>query len=152
MRFAIFQGSTMRRVLLITFLLTAQLISWNAWPVFLCLDGDGELDIDLGPGSCNCWRHQHDSKNPGENDRTCDEHRVAESPCDCTHLQITVAWTAVTVAPEGSHPVVPSRLAAVVADIGGACLLLPPTAVASPTTPRCTLRSQRTARSTILRC
>jgi hypothetical protein len=142
----------MRHAVLITFLLSAQLISWNASPLFLCLDGDGELGIDLGPESCNCCRHQHDSANYRGHDRTCDEHGVALTHCDCTHVQITVAWTAVTVPPEGNRPVVASGAAAVVADIDGPSRLLLPEAAASLTTPRCPLSVQSTMRSAILRC
>jgi hypothetical protein len=142
----------MRRALLITFLLSSQLISWNASPLFLCLDGDGELGIDLGPESCNCVRHQHDSTNYHRHDRTCDEHGVALTHCDCTHVQITVAWTAVTVLREENRPVVASGAAAVVADIDGPSRLLLLEAAASLTTPRCLLSAQSTMRSAILRC
>ena len=83
----------MPRLFLIASLLAAQAISWNASPVFLCFDGDGEVCIDLGPSSCNCCRHQHGL----EDDHASPEQRVGDSSCNCTHLQLTVPWTAVTV-------------------------------------------------------
>ena len=52
----------MPRALLILFLMGAQLVSWNASPLFLCLDSDGAVCVDLGPASCACCRHHHDAE------------------------------------------------------------------------------------------
>jgi hypothetical protein len=139
----------MPRALLIVALLTAQFISWNASPLFICMDGDGELCVDLGPGSCNC-QHQHDSaKNAGNEGR---EQRVKDTSCDCTHVQITVAWTAVTVSPEGTRSVVLPSLTAVVSEVDGACLRLPRSTEALLSPPHNVFCPQNTARGLILRC
>jgi hypothetical protein len=119
-----FWGSSMPRVLLITVLLTAQLISWNASPLFLCFDSDGEVCIDLGPGSCSCCRHEHDAADdPGRPEQSPErrpeqspERGIGGSPCECTHLQITVPWTAVTVSSDGTHLARLSTLTPFVAD------------------------------------
>ncbi len=104
----------MPRLLLITALLTAQLISWNASPLFLCFDSDGEVCIDLGPGSCSCCRHEYDAADdPGRPEQ---ERRIGGSPCECTHLQITVSWTAMTVSSDGTHLARLSTLTPFVAD------------------------------------
>jgi len=143
-----FQGSTMPRVLLIIALLAAQLISWSASPLFLCFDSDGEVCIDLGPGSCNCCRHEHEPVN----DQGRPEHRIGGSPCDCTHLQITVPWTVVTVASDATRLVRLSSLTPFVADdeIGRS---LTPKLQDSPLTVNRDVRCcERGARTAILRC
>ena len=158
----------MPRSFLITFLLTAQLISWNASPLFLCMDGEGALCIDLGPGSCTCCRYHQGLAEGTWEHRSPDEHRcmsahgsldhqaspirVGGPPCDCTHLQITVAWTAVTVSPEGSRFVVLPSYSALVGNGGAACVLLLSRAGDSLSAPSNEHSVQSVPRSVILRC
>jgi len=106
----------MRHEFATTLLLLAQVISWNASPLYLCLDGDGSLCIDQGPDSCGCERSNDCHEHSGSIRDACPNHQVArldrssdsqfaavclERPhCDCTHIQLTVPWTAVIVAPQ----------------------------------------------------
>jgi hypothetical protein len=138
----------MPRVLLIIALLTAQLVSWSASPLFLCFDSDGEVCIDLGPGSCSCCRHEHE---PAD-DQGRPERRIGGSPCDCTHLQITVPWTVVTVSSDETRLVRLSSLTPFVAD-GEIGRSLTPALHDSPLTVNRDARCRdRGARMAILRC
>jgi len=155
----------MRHAFLITLLLTGQFISCNAAPLFLCMDGDGSLCIDLGPGSCACCQHGHDwaedlSQNPSANGnrhshQSCDRHQapatIEATPCDCTHLQITVAWTAVTVSPEANRLIILPSLTALVGNRDGGSALSPPRAGASLNQLSNDLSAATTLRSALLR-
>jgi hypothetical protein len=138
----------MSRVLLIVALLSTQLISWNASPLFLCFDSDGEVCIDLGPGSCNCCRHENE---PTDN-HACPEQRFGGSPCDCTHLQITVPWTAVTVSSDGAHVVRLSGLTPFVASNGFTRGLTPGLHESILTANHDVRYCDRGSRTAILRC
>jgi hypothetical protein len=158
----------MRHAFLITLLLAAQAISWNASPLFLCMGGDGSLCIDLGPGSCACCQHGHDwaedlSHNPSANGNrhsrshdACNRHQapatIEATPCDCTHLQITVSWTAVTVSPETIRPIVLPSLAALVGDRDWGSDLSPLRASASLSYLSNDISAATALRSDILRC
>jgi hypothetical protein len=116
---SIFSGFQMPRALLILFLMGAQLVSWNASPLFLCLDSDGTVCVDLGPDSCACCRHHHDVEAASNTTGIHSEPAGVDAPpCDCTHVQITVAWTAVTVSRQGSGPIDLPVVAAFLGDGG----------------------------------
>jgi len=158
----------MRHAFLIPLLLTGQIISWNAFPLFLCMDCDGSLCIDLGPGSCACCRHGHHwtedlssilSANGSEHSRShdsCDRHQppvtIEATPCDCTHLQITVAWTAVTVSPEANRFIVLPSLTALVGEGDWERTFSPPRASASLNFRSNDPSAATALRSDILRC
>ena len=158
----------MRHAFLVTLLLTAQIISWNASPLFLCMGGDGSLCIDLGPDSCACCRHGHDGAEdvlsiPAANGQkrahchaSCDRHQapvsIEATPCDCTHLQITVAWTAVTVSREANRFVVLPSLVVLVDNADWRSILSPPPAIALVNLPASDSSAATALRSAILRC
>lgn len=99
----------MRHAFLTALLLLAQAISWNASPLYLCLDGDGSLCIDQGPDSCCCDQVVCQDRSSEPQSSVVG---LARSHCDCTHIQITVAWTAVIVAPQKAwHAAVSSQTA-----------------------------------------
>jgi hypothetical protein len=148
----------MPRALLILFLLSAQLVSWNASPLFLCLDSDGAVCVDLGPASCACCRHHHDAESPrhatGESPTSgpSEPARVDASPCDCTHVQITVAWTAVTLSRLGNGPIDAPVVAAFLGEGAWsevASAVLPGRLLIDPA---CEFSSGITGRSALLRC
>ena len=146
----------MPRALLIIALLTTQLISWDASPLFLCFDSDGEVCIDLGPGSCSCCRHEHEAANdqgrPEQRSQQSSERRIGGSPCECTHLQITVPWTAVTVSSDGARLVHASNLTPFVADAAIGRSLIPALHDSSLVLNRDVHCCDRGARTAILRC
>ncbi len=155
---AFFQGSTMPRALVILFLMGAQVVSWNASPLFLCLDSDGAVCVDLGPASCACCRHHHDAETEwnATGDSPTSDHsepaRVDAPPCDCTHVQITVAWTAVTVSPQGNGPIDVPAVAAFLGEGAGteiASAVLPGRLLIDPA---CEFLSGIAGRSAVLRC
>ena len=93
----------MAKSLLSLVLMTMQLISWGASPLYLCLGGDGSFCIDFGPESCKCCKHPHIETNGcGSAPSACQEHDhshsekpsvncdkfAATAPCECTHIQI----------------------------------------------------------------
>jgi hypothetical protein len=148
----------MPRALLILFLMGAQLVSWNASPLFLCLDSDGAVCVDLGPASCACCRHHHDAESSRHATGECPTRghsepvRIDAPPCDCTHVQITVAWTAVTISPRGNGPIDAPVVTAFLgegawSEIASAvlpgCLLIDPA---------CEFSSGIAGRSAVLRC
>jgi hypothetical protein len=148
----------MSRALLIFFLLGAQLVSWNASPLFLCLDRDGAVCVDLGPNSCTCCRHHHHAQTArngtgagamiGDRQAGC-----IDAPfCDCTHVQITVAWTAVTVSRQESRSVVFPAVSAILADGAGNGVGSLSTAGHLLIGPACGFASGMTGRSAVLRC
>jgi len=147
----------MPRAFLITLLLAAQLISWNASPLFLCMDEDGAVCIDLGPGFCACGGHHHDLAEgappaPVLPDRHKLPDRVGGLPCDCTHLQITVSLTAVTIPPKTNRSIVLPSPTALVGhcDRGQVFSLSSGGALVSPDDEG--LSSASVPRSAILRC
>jgi hypothetical protein len=142
------QDVTMPRLFLIASLLFAQAISWNASPLFLCFDGDGEVSIDLGPSSCNCCRHQHGL----DDDHASPEERVGDTSCNCTHLQLTVPWTAVTVTSDATHSVGLSSLAAFVVENGKIDSLLHASHESTILVLSDVPSRQSSARTAILRC
>jgi hypothetical protein len=138
----------MPRLILIAGLLAAQAISWNASPIFLCFDADGEVCVDLGPSACNCCRHQH---GPEDDDASPGQH-VSESSCDCQHLQITAPWTPVTLTSDVTHAARVFGLPGFVVEDGR---FLPPPPAASESTLLRTSEApcyQTSARAVILRC
>ncbi len=87
----------MPRLGLTVILLTMQLLSWSAQPLYLCLGNDGSVDVCLGPGHCDCDKSHHD-----EPHKCCAAHHhatdryqptigsvVADKDCDCTHFLIS---------------------------------------------------------------
>jgi hypothetical protein len=104
----------MAKTLLSLALLTTQLLSWGASPLYLCLCEDGGVCIDRGPRDCGCCScpaddphqcladsedcHEHDSdlhRSPSSSAVTPDGHA---SDC-CTHIQISQSQSpVVTVA------------------------------------------------------
>jgi hypothetical protein len=141
----------MPRAFLIPLLIAAQLISWNACPLFLCRDHDGTLCVDLGPSACTCCGHHDD--NTGD-ERTCEDSpdRVTGVPCDCTHVQITIAWTAVTVSREGHRPHLLPSLPAFFGENRAACLLSPRQPNAVMTAASYEFPAGDAAHSVVLRC
>jgi hypothetical protein len=137
----------MPRVLLIIALLTAQLVSWSASPLFLCYD-DGDLSIDLGPGACQCDRHAHQV--PDHHAGPIQGERIAAAACDCVHVPLTVAFMAVTVNSKETRPIALSNPPALLTNFeaGG---WLPPAEV-SPNPLRIAHRREGSARIPVLRC
>lgn len=111
----------MVKSLLSLVLLSAQLLSWNASPRYLCLDPDGSICLDFGPASCGCCRPEAAKSDccAAEHGQH-DDHGHADS-CPCTHVQISEAQTATlnraTAAPD-AHRLVTSL--AVAADLSSA--------------------------------
>lgn len=148
----------MPRALLILFLMGAQLVSWNASPLFLCLDSDGAVCVDLGPASCACCRHHHDAQtawNGGEDGTTSGQRRpgcIDAPSCDCTHVQITVAWTAVTVSSQASRSVDRPAVSAILADCARSGMGSVSPAGRLLIGPACEFSSGIAGRSAVLRC
>jgi hypothetical protein len=86
----------MVKTLLSFVLFAAQVLSWNASGVYLCLGADGSVCVDFGPASCGCCR-----LDPADIDRCSSEHGRRDDhrgfpcglpdfdPCGCTHVQIS---------------------------------------------------------------
>ncbi|HEX4071080.1 MAG TPA: hypothetical protein VHX68_07920 [Planctomycetaceae bacterium] len=148
----------MPRALLILFLMGAQLVSWNASPLFLCLDSDGAVCVDLGPASCVCCRHHHDAEtawNATGESPTSDHSEPAcidAPPCDCTHVQITVAWTAVTVSRQESRSLDRPAVSAILADCAQNGIGSVSPAGRLLIDPACEFSSGIAGRSAVLRC
>lgn len=140
----------MLRALLVGFLLSAQLVSCNAAPLFLCLDGDGALCIDLGPASCACGQHEHNSQGHAGDDGPAHEHSIGGSSGDCTHVQITAAASAVIVAPDGNRPVDRPGLTAVCGDSRGMYVVPPSSTAVCVLSSRLPVKIAR--RLVVLRC
>jgi hypothetical protein len=97
--------------LLSLILVATQVLSWNAAPLYLCLESDGSACFDFGPDTCGCC-HEHASTPETDTQAACHAHtgcnhaeqaRTAESaadspasssPCGCTHVQISDPQTA----------------------------------------------------------
>jgi hypothetical protein len=102
-------------------LVLAQVFSWSAAPLYLCLEADGSTCLDLGPLLCECCRSEepaqavhdqacaeHGCQEHGCQEHSCPEHELrtpAEqasaatsfldgAPCGCTHRQISAAQAA----------------------------------------------------------
>lgn len=138
----------MPRVLLIISLSVAQLVSWSASPLFLCFDDDGDLSIDLGPGACQCERHSHQT--PERQAGSIQGERIA-SNCDCAHVPLTVAWTAVTVNSKESRPATLSHTPALLTNLDGSGCLPPACEVSRSHRPLAHGHESR-ARTPVLRC
>jgi hypothetical protein len=132
------------------------------------MGGDGSLRIDLGPGSCTCCHHGHDwaddlsnrssatgnghSRSHESHDRHQAPATIEATPCDCTHLQITIAWTAVTVSPQANRSIVLPSVMAVVRDGDWGRAVSPMTTIASLIRGSNDLSAATALRSDILRC
>ncbi len=91
--------------LLSLILVATQVLSWNAAPLYLCLESDGTACLDFGPDTCGCCHE--DASMPNSAQDACHEHagcshadharpsgsatdsQAAASPCGCTHVQIS---------------------------------------------------------------
>jgi hypothetical protein len=138
----------MPRLLLIFVLVAAQLFSWSASPLFLCCDDDGELSIDLGPGACQCDRHSHplaDQAAPIQGERI-----AASTTCDCVHVPLTVAFTAVTVNSKETRAIAVSNPPALLTNSAGRICLTPLCQVSPNHRP--VAHQESCARTAILRC
>lgn len=117
----------MRQAFLTLLLVAAQLVSWNANPLFLCIGEDGSMDLHLGPVPCDCRPDDaaargRVSARPVSPERCCPEQscrdcawpararaipaaprerlqlaECVDASCDCTHILITVPWIAARV-------------------------------------------------------
>lgn len=89
--------------LLLLLLVTTQLVSWSAAPLYLCVARCGSVCIDRGSENCGCNEKSHRQAQIGH--PLCDQCREHEehgdnepeiaghvhsvfNDCDCTHIQI----------------------------------------------------------------
>ena len=96
--------------LLSLILVATQVLSWNAAPLYLCLESDGSVCFDFGPDMCGCC-HEDASTQESGSPAACHEHacghaeharpadqaadsQSSSSPCGCTHVQISDPQTA----------------------------------------------------------
>jgi hypothetical protein len=126
----------MIRSLLALVLLGAQVLSWNASPLYLCLGPDGSICLDFGPASCGCCRPQAADADGCQSEHAQhDDHGQGDS-CPCTHVQISEAQTATLnrapAAPD-AHRLVTSLAAA--GDLSSAGCLPTTSQSALPITP-----------------
>jgi hypothetical protein len=97
--------------LLSLILVATQVLSWNAAPLFLCLESDGTACFDFGPDTCGCCHdvastpgateslacHEHAGCNHAEHAQpagSTTDSQASGSPCGCTHVQISDPQTA----------------------------------------------------------
>jgi hypothetical protein len=90
----------MPRSLLVSMLMTVQLLSWSGPSMYLCLASDGSINVDFGPTGCRCCpRHCEAEVFDSPNDEHfCPEHAnhgqppgqmvAADRDCECSHIQI----------------------------------------------------------------
>jgi hypothetical protein len=113
----------MIRILLSTVMVAAQLVSWNAWPRYLCRSDDGSICVDLGPVTCVCCRHDEPDAAPSDDHAACAHHddgqapgEASFAPCGCTHVQLSEAQTATLIrpltAPDAHRLALPAAFAA----------------------------------------
>ncbi len=97
--------------LLSLILVATQVLSWNAAPLYLCLESDGTACLDFGPDTCGCCHevastpdatdshacHAHAGCNHAEHPQpagSATDSQASPSPCGCTHVQISDPQTA----------------------------------------------------------
>jgi hypothetical protein len=85
----------MPKRLLTLALLLAQLLSWSAPPVYLCLECDGSVGIDAGPEHCDCHAQDAASEHRFAADHDHERHSLDadcgthDEDCGCRHIQIS---------------------------------------------------------------
>ena len=95
-------------------------------PSFFAWMGTGRCVSTLDRALSCCRHHYADHAADGPRDES--HGHVSGQPCDCTHVQITVAWTAVTVSPEGSRSIMLPTSTALVSDADNTLAGLPQSA------------------------
>jgi hypothetical protein len=78
----------MTRPLLAFWLVLMQLLSAGAAPLYLCLDSDGSVGIDLGPSGCGCCHDEHEDS-PAFTTNAGEIALGEQARCDCAHIQIS---------------------------------------------------------------
>jgi hypothetical protein len=90
----------MPRSLLVSMLMTVQLLSWSGPSMYLCLASDGSVNVDFGPLGCRCCqRHcEAEASDTHHDDHLCPDHTNhgqqsgsmlgADRDCECSHIQI----------------------------------------------------------------
>ncbi len=96
----------MARSASIIVLIATQLLCWSGQPLYLCLGGDGSIDVCLGPGHCDCEKSHAECCETRADHLHCGgailRHREADhhgaiawvgraSDCDCRHILISQA-------------------------------------------------------------
>ena len=84
----------MVKSLLALVLLSSQLLSWNASPLFVCLGPDGSICLDFGPASCGCCRPQTADADCCASEHAQHDDHGQDDSCPCTHVQISDVQTA----------------------------------------------------------
>jgi len=100
----------------------AQLLSWNAAPLYLCRCGSASVCLDSGPENCTCCRAScHDHERCCNDDDDCCGHKcctpgdrpcpcrdtvrpvVINRACDCEHLLLISSQAPVVTSASGAH-------------------------------------------------